>query len=670
MHAYERFMLHRYLANLLSSRRFLLPVAADTYLQEWLTGVAKRIGLPPLHLPPQSHRGIGKVPEAWNNWRLAVIACAAKPAPRISPLQKRVDWLAKACRLNASQTFLLGLFMRLAMDEKFREFIAALRGEAFRQYSYFEASYLKPLFDSSVTADDLKPKNLLWQLGLLISEDDRRFKASEIAISVARCKRLNSRELVRVLLGAPASATLSWEDFDHLGEMRDLAVRLISSVGKQGSKGTNILLHGPPGTGKSEFAKTLGARVGADVRFVGESDERDNEPERLERIAALMFANTIGILATRLIVVVDEADDLFAGVDEANASTRQGSKVFMNRLVETTKVPTIWITNELSRLGPAVVRRMNLVLHFPKPGLLVRRKMVARIARRTGFALSDEEVKKIAQLQAAPALIENALMSAARINGTPLDALNILRSGIKILGGDKRPLAPAPIAFDPVLSSAEVNLLELADRVAKTATKALSFCLSGPPGTGKSAFAGYLAERLDMEILDKRYSDLASAYLGQTEKAIASAFEEAADLRAFLILDEADSLLRDRGAARHSWEVTQVNEMLCAMEHHPYPFACTTNAPDLLDQATLRRFLFKVRFLPMNEKQIALAFRRAFSADAPQSVLKLDLLTPGDFAVVARKASVLGERRIEQIAKWLNDEVGAKPEGRKVRIGF
>jgi SpoVK/Ycf46/Vps4 family AAA+-type ATPase len=86
-----------------------------------------------------------------------------------------------------------------------------------------------------------------------------------------------------------------------------------------------------------------------------------------------------------------------------------------------------------------------------------------------------------------------------------------------------------------------------------------------------------------MEALDKRYSDLISSYLGDSEKAIARAFEEAADMRAFLILDEADSLLRDRAAARHSWEITQVNEMLTQMERHPYPFACTTNAPDVLD---------------------------------------------------------------------------------------
>jgi transitional endoplasmic reticulum ATPase len=93
-------------------------------------------------------------------------------------------------------------------------------------------------------------------------------------------------------------------------------------------------------------------------------------------------------------------------------------------------------------------------------------------------------------------------------------------------------------------------------------------------------------------------------WLGESEKTIARAFEEAADLRAFLIIDEADSLLRDRLAAQHSWEITQVNEMLTQMERHPYPFACTTNAVELLDAAAVRRFLFKVRFLSMTADQI------------------------------------------------------------------
>jgi transitional endoplasmic reticulum ATPase len=58
-----------------------------------------------------------------------------------------------------------------------------------------------------------------------------------------------------------------------------------------------------------------------------------------------------------------------------------------------------------------------------------------------------------------------------------------------------------------------------------------------------------------------------------------------------------------------------------------------------------------------------------FNADAPPSVLRLDGLTPGDFAIVARKAAVTGERDATRIARSLEDEVMAKPDGRR-RVGF
>ena len=56
----------------------------------------------------------------------------------------------------------------------------------------------------------------------------------------------------------------------------------------------NILIYGPPGTGKSEFVKTLAARLGFSAHFVGEHNGKDAEPNRRERIAALMIANALG----------------------------------------------------------------------------------------------------------------------------------------------------------------------------------------------------------------------------------------------------------------------------------------------------------------------------------------------------------------------------------------
>jgi transitional endoplasmic reticulum ATPase len=299
----------------------------------------------------------------------------------------------------------------------------------------------------------------------------------------------------------------------------------------------------------------------------------------------------------------------------------------------------------------------------------VRKAMVERIANDLRFSLSAS-AGDIAQMPAPPALIENAIRSAAAIDGSANDAAVILKSGLRALGVREKAKAPAPIAFDPLLSAADVDLAALAAQVVRARSRALSFCLSGPPGTGKSAYARHLAERLEMEILEKRFSDLSSKFIGESEKAIAAAFEEAADLRAFLILDEADSLLRDRRDAHYSWEVTQVNEMLTWMERHPQPFACTTNAPDLLDSAAARRFLYKVRFLPMTPDQIAAAYRQMFNADAPSSLLRLEGLTPGDFAVVARKAAAANERDPKMLGQWLQDEAFAKPDSGRRRIGF
>jgi SpoVK/Ycf46/Vps4 family AAA+-type ATPase len=80
-------------------------------------------------------------------------------------------------------------------------------------------------------------------------------------------------------------------------------------------------------------------------------------------------------------------------------------------------------------------------------------------------------------------------------------------------------------------------------------------------------------------------------------------------------------------------------------------FICTTNLMEKLDQASLRRFAFKVRFDPMTPDQSWDMFRQELvrfggvSADAAlweQPVRNLTGLTPGDFAVAARQFALWG----------------------------
>ena len=573
--------------------------------------------------------------------------------------------------MTDGQISALGLLTRATRTPQVCSLIEALNDRSGIDIGGADGSELHLLLEASSERSELSSGGRLAEIGLIEACEAPRLSA--VARRFFALPRLDARRVSDLLLGEPARASLRWGDFEHLGDLRDLAARVVAAAGNGKAatgRGANLLFYGPPGTGKSEFAKTLGARLGFSVQFCGETNEDNSEPNRRERIAALLIANAIGGVAKRTIVVVDEADDLFAAFDEDDGLGRRGSKVFMNRLLERAAAPTVWITNDVQQLGAPIIRRMNLALRFPKPSLSVRRAMVTRIAAAADLRMDEAAALDLAQLPAPPALIENAIRSAKRIQGSANEAHTILETSLRALGRREAPKTPTPIAFDPTLSSADVDLAQLADQVVKSRMRSLSFCLSGPPGTGKSAYARHLAERLAFDILEKRFSNLSSMWLGESEKAIAAAFEEAGDLRAFLILDEADSLLRDRMSARQSWEITQVNEMLTQMERHPYPFACTTNAPELLDAAAARRFLFKVRFLPMTAEQIAAAFRRTLGVEAPTFVLKLTGLTPGDFATVARKYAVTGQRDPRILGQWLECEALAKPGAAQQKIGF
>jgi SpoVK/Ycf46/Vps4 family AAA+-type ATPase len=146
---------------------------------------------------------------------------------------------------------------------------------------------------------------------------------------------------------------------------------------------------------------------------------------------------------------------------------------------------------------------------------------------------------------------------------------------------------------------------------------------------------------MGLPVLMKRASDLIGPFVGESEARIAAAFAEARETGAFLVFDEADSLLADRRGAHRSWEVSQVNEMLTWMESHPLPFACTTNLPDHLDPASLRRFLLKARFSYLRADQTRLAFMRFFGVAAPAALARLNQLTPSDFNLVRRRATFL-----------------------------
>ena len=110
--------------------------------------------------------------------------------------------------------------------------------------------------------------------------------------------------------------------------------------------------------------------------------------------------------------------------------------------------------------------------------------------------------------------------------------------------------------------------------------------------------------------------------------------------------------------------------MLTWMERHPLPFACTTNLIDRLDPASLRRFTVKVKMDYLTKAQAASAFTGFFGLSAPRALGQETALTPGDFAVVLRKARLYGlDTDPTALVTMLAQECAAKPDGPRA-IGF
>jgi SpoVK/Ycf46/Vps4 family AAA+-type ATPase len=171
-----------------------------------------------------------------------------------------------------------------------------------------------------------------------------------------------------------------------------------------------------------------------------------------------------------------------------------------------------------------------------------------------------------------------------------------------------------------------------------------------------------------------------SKYVGETEQKMAAMFREAEAEKAVLLLDEADSFLQDRRGAQRTYEVTEVNEMLQGMERYAGIFICTTNLLESLDQAALRRFTFKIRFMPLTRAQReALFVTEALAGDAAlltaslqKRLGQLTQLCPGDFAAVKRQATILATAlSADEFLAQLEAEHRIKPEVREARgMGF